>query len=46
VHRDIKPANILLSLGEPEDRAYVADFGLALKTGDVQLASQLAGTPA
>jgi serine/threonine protein kinase len=43
VHRDIKPANILLS--EP-DRAYVADFGLALKSEDVQLASQVAGTPA
>jgi serine/threonine protein kinase len=26
--------------------AYVADFGLALKTEDVQLASQVAGTPA
>ncbi len=26
--------------------AYVADFGLALKTEDVQLASQIAGTPA
>ena len=43
VHRDIKPANILLS---ELDQPYVADFGLALKTEDVQLASQVAGTPA
>ena len=46
MHRDIKPANILLSPGELDDRAYVADFGLALKTEDVQFASQIAGTPA
>jgi tRNA A-37 threonylcarbamoyl transferase component Bud32 len=46
VHRDIQPANILLSSSELEDQAYVADFGLALKTEDVQLASQVAGTPA
>jgi serine/threonine protein kinase len=32
--------------GLEPDRAYVADFGLALKTEDVQLASQFAGTPA
>jgi serine/threonine protein kinase len=43
VHRDIKPANILLS---ELDQPYVADFGLALKTEDVQLASQVAGTRA
>jgi serine/threonine protein kinase len=42
VHRDIKPANILLS---EQDVAYVADFGLALKTEDVQLAGG-SGTPA
>ncbi len=30
---------------EPE-QAYIADFGLALKTEDVQFASQVAGTPA
>ena len=46
MHRDIKPANILLSKSELEDQAYVADFGLALKTEDVQFASQIAGTPA
>ena len=46
VHRDIKPANILLSLSELEDQAYVADFGLALKTEDVQFGNQVAGTPA
>jgi serine/threonine protein kinase len=46
VHRDIKPANILFSLSGPEGNAYVADFGLALKTEDVQLASRVAGTPA
>jgi serine/threonine protein kinase len=28
------------------EQAYIADFGLALKTEDVQLASQVAGTPA
>jgi serine/threonine protein kinase len=43
VHRDVKTANILLS---ELDQAYVTDFGLALKTEDVQLASQVAGTPA
>jgi serine/threonine protein kinase len=32
--------------GLERDQAYVADFGLALKTEDVQLASQVAGTPA
>jgi hypothetical protein len=49
VHRDIKPANILLSRagarGLEVDRAYVADFGLALKAEDVRLAGQFAGTP-
>jgi serine/threonine protein kinase len=43
VHRDIKPENILLG---KRDRAYVADFGLALKIEDVQLASRFAGSPA
>ena len=43
VHRDIKPANILLS---ERDEPYVTDFGLALKTEDLQLGSQVAGTPA
>jgi serine/threonine protein kinase len=32
--------------GLERDQAYVADFGLALKTEDVQLANQVAGTPA
>jgi hypothetical protein len=47
VHRDIKPANILLRAahaGAELDQAYVADFGLALKTEDVQLDGQLVGT--
>jgi len=43
VHRDIKPANILLS---ERDEPYLTDFGLALKTEDLQLGSQVAGTPA
>lgn len=30
VHRDVKPANILLA--EPEDHAYLCDFGLAKRT--------------
>jgi hypothetical protein len=32
-------------LGLELDQVYVADFGLALKTEDVQLAGQVAGTP-
>ena len=42
VHRDIKPANVLLRRG-PRIRAYLCDFGIADRVGDV---SDNAGTPA
>jgi serine/threonine protein kinase/formylglycine-generating enzyme required for sulfatase activity len=43
VHRDIKPGNILL---ENDAKAYVADFGLALKEDDYGKGPGLCGTPA
>src|SRR5207244_12272045 len=35
VHRDVKPANILLA--EPDDHAYLCDFGLAKLTTSREL---------
>jgi serine/threonine protein kinase len=43
VHRDIKPANLLIDAAE---KAYVADFGLALKEEDYGKCALYAGTPA
>ena len=43
VHRDIKPGNILL---DTEGKAYVADFGVALREQDFTSCPSFAGTPA
>ena len=43
VHRDVKPGNILI---DNAGKAYVVDFGLALREEDFGLGANIAGTPA
>lgn len=43
VHRDIKPGNVLV---DNEGRAYVTDFGLALREFDLNSGPAYVGTPA
>jgi serine/threonine protein kinase len=43
VHRDVKPSNVLV---DGEDRAYLADFGVAQRAGTPQVAGGLTGTAA